>query len=110
MVEIGQTEVKNVEYYQLSDLGVAKINHCNNVRNTPLILHESCANDERFFKSLTNKIDSVQEDDCCMIDARNDNISVNVLKTESKFCEYYFLIFSSWRVLFLFTMNVVDFS
>ena len=86
VVEIGQYEVKNVEYYQLSSLGSERTTQCNNIKNTPLILHESCANDERFFTRQTNTIQSFQGDDCCIIDARDFNVSMQVLK--SNFGEY----------------------
>ena len=86
VVEIGQTEVNNVEYYQLSNLGIAQINHCNDTINNPLILHESCANDEKLFTRLTNRIQSFHEQNCHIIDARDDQRSI-----QSNFGEYCFL-------------------
>ena len=82
VVEIGKTVVENVEYYQLSRLGAEQITHCNNIRNTPSILHESCSNNESLYERLTNQIQTFQEDDYCVIDAREEIASID---TKSNF-------------------------
>ena len=75
VVELGRTQMKNIEFYQLSKEGTERINHCNNTLNMPSILHESCANDERFFVGLTEKILCVNDGEFQILDARDKILS-----------------------------------
>ena len=60
-----------------------------------MVHHESCANDERFFSEITSRVINFHEDNCLVINAKEQNVSGKEVNLESNFGENYFTILYS---------------
>ena len=83
-MEIGDTEMKGTEYYKLSSPGVIHINWYNRIFNTSSMFHEYCSNDDTLYKSLTDEILYLDDEEFNMIDARESSLPGNMLQSEDK--------------------------